>query len=90
MQLGLRLQGLRANEQARIALAELDSGSGLLGEPEAPASVSEALADDPLGLLTPPAEDIHELRHVPKVQSPARQDRPAQAVRGLRALPAAV
>jgi hypothetical protein len=69
MQLGIRLQGLRANDQARTALAELDSGSGLLGEPETPANIAEALADDPLGLLSSPAEDIHELRHVPEVQS---------------------
>lgn len=68
MQLGLRLQGLRANEQARTALAELDSRSSLLSEPEPPATVSEAIADDPLGLLAPQAEDIHELRHVPKSQ----------------------
>jgi hypothetical protein len=69
MQLGLRLQGLRANEQARIALAELDGGSGLLSEPEPPASVADAIADDPLGLLAARAEDIFELRHVPKVQA---------------------
>lgn len=69
MQLGLRLQGLRANEQARMALAELDDGSGLLSEPESPASVADAIADDPLGLLSVSAEDIFELRHVPEVQS---------------------
>jgi hypothetical protein len=76
MQLGLRLQGLRANEQARVALSELDGGSGLLAEPKRPASVSEAIADDPLGLLAAPAEDLHELRHVPKDQ--AQPDKIAQ------------
>ncbi len=71
-----RLQALRDNEEAREALAERDELS-LLVEPDAPASVAQAAAEDPLGLLDGGADDIFALRHVPKGR-PAQPDRVAQ------------
>jgi hypothetical protein len=73
-----RLEGLRSSEVNREALAAHDAG-GLLREPEPPGSLEEALASDPLGILDAPAEDIHNLQHVPKAA--ARPDRVAQRKR---------
>lgn len=41
---------------------------GLLTEPEPPATVEEAIADDPFGLLGG-GDDLTDLRHVPKTQT---------------------
>lgn len=65
MQLHFRLEAMRTNEEHREALADEDA-LGLLGEPEPPESLKDALADDPLGLLDQPAQDLHKLRNVPK------------------------
>jgi hypothetical protein len=76
IKLHARLQALRGNDEAREALADRDDFS-LLVEPEAPASVAQAAADDPLGLLEAGAEDVFTLRHVPKAPA-AQPDRVAQ------------
>ncbi len=76
IKLHARLQALRDNDEAREALVDRDDFS-LLVEPEAPASVAQAAADDPLGLLDAGAEDVFTLRHVPKVPA-AQPDRVAQ------------
>jgi hypothetical protein len=76
LKLHARLHALRGDDQARASLADRDELS-LLAEPEPPASVGQAAADDPLGLLDAGPEDIFTLRHVPK--APAGQpDRVAQ------------
>lgn len=67
-----RLGALRADAAKREALAPYDELE-LLREPEPPASLEEAIAADPLGLLERPAEDIFTLRNVPKAaQQPER------------------
>lgn len=71
-----RLQALRDNDEAREALINRDHCS-LLVEPEAPASVAQAAADDPVGILDGGAEDVFTLRHVPKAPA-AQPDRVAQ------------
>jgi hypothetical protein len=76
IKLHARLQALRDNDQAREALVDRDDFS-LLVEPEAPGSVAQAAADDPLGLLDPGDEDVFTLRHVPKAPA-AQPDRVAQ------------
>lgn len=65
MQLHFRLQAIRDSEAHREALAELDE-HGLLGDPEPPESLAQAVGDDPLGLLNGGEDDLHTLRHVPK------------------------
>lgn len=76
IKLHARLQALRDNDEARGVLAVRDEFS-LLVEPEAPASVAEAAAEDPLGLLDAGTEDVFTLRHVPKAPA-AQPDRVAQ------------
>ncbi len=76
IKLHARLQALRDHDEAREALADRDDFS-LLVEPEAPASVAQAAADDPLGLLDAGAEDVFTLRHVPKAPA-AQPERVAQ------------
>jgi hypothetical protein len=76
IKLHARLQALRGNDEAREALADRDDFS-LLVEPVAPASVAQAAADDPLGLLDGGPEDVFTLRHVPKAPA-AQPDRVAQ------------
>jgi hypothetical protein len=76
IKLHARLQALRGNDEARKALEDRDDFS-LLVEPEAPASVAQAAADDPLGLLDAGPEDVFTLRHVPKAP-PAQPERVAQ------------
>lgn len=49
-QLGMRLVAMAGNPEQREALATVDT-LGLLREPEPPASLEEALAHDPAGLL---------------------------------------
>lgn len=65
MKLFFRLEAMRANEEQRGALAPYDEFE-LLTEPEPPESLEDALAGDALGLLAAPADDIHELRNIPK------------------------
>lgn len=76
IKLHARLRALRGDDEAREALGERDELS-LLVEPEAPASVADAAADDPLGLLDAGADDVFALRHVPKAPA-AQPDRVAQ------------
>ena len=64
MKLFFRLEAMRANADQREALAPHDE-FGILTEPEPPESLEDALAGDALGLLAPPSDDIHDLRHVP-------------------------
>lgn len=76
IKLHARLQALRDNDEAREALADRDE-LALLLEPEAPASVAQAAADDPLGLLGAGPDDVFTLRHVPKAPA-AQPDRVAR------------
>lgn len=64
MKLAMRLSAMAASEEKREALKPHDE-LALLREPERPATVAEAAAEDPLGLLGDP-EEIFELRNVPK------------------------
>ncbi len=77
--LAFRLDGLRGNDAQWEELAPHDE-LGLLRGPEPPASVEEAAADDPLGLLDDPKVDIYELRNVPRVPV-AQPDKIAQRKR---------
>lgn len=72
MMLAFRLEGISASDEQRELLAPHDE-LGILKAPEPPSSIEEALADDSLGLLTPPEEDIHTLRHVPKPSTPPEE-----------------
>lgn len=65
MMLAFRLEGISASDEQREMLAPHDE-LGILEPAAPPGSLEEALADDSLGLLAPPEEDIHTLRHVPK------------------------
>lgn len=76
IKLHARLQALRGDDAAREALRDRDELS-LLVEPEAPASVAQAAADDPLGLLAAGTDDVFTLRNVPKAPA-APPDRVAQ------------
>lgn len=76
IKLHARLQALRDNDEARDALADRDD-LALLAEPDAPVSIAEAAAEDPLGLLDGEAEAVFTLRHVPKAPA-AQPDRVAQ------------
>jgi hypothetical protein len=80
--LAMRLQAIRDNEGQADALRGADE-FGLLGEApaepepvviseEPPASVDDALAEDPFGLLAD-AQSIFELKHVPKTQTMPEQ-----------------
>lgn len=76
MKLCFRLKAIRANDQQREELAPHDE-LRLLREPEPPASIEEAAADDSLGLLNGPGVDIYDLRNVPK-EPAAQPDKVAQ------------
>lgn len=65
MILGHRLGSISASDEQRELLAPYDD-LGILEPPKPPDSLEEAVAEDPLGLLEAPEEDIHALRHVPK------------------------
>jgi hypothetical protein len=65
--LATRLEAMRAIEEQRIALESRDE-LGLLAEPEPPATIEAAVADDPFGLLAG-GEELFELRHVPTRQT---------------------
>lgn len=75
IKLSFRLEALRGNVEQHEELAVHDE-LGLLREPEPPASLEEAMSDDPLGLLDDPDVDIYDIRHVPK--QAALPDRIAQ------------
>lgn len=68
MKLAMRLEALSADDDKRALLESIDE-FGLLAEPAPPASIEEALADDPFGLLGGGHDDLFELRHVPKAQT---------------------
>lgn len=65
MMLSHRLESMAASEEQRELLAPYDD-LDILAAPEPPDSLEAALAEDSLGLLESPEEDIHTLRHVPK------------------------
>jgi len=65
MMLAHRLGSMSASEEQRELLAPYDD-LGILEPPKSPESLEEAVAEDSLGLLKAPEEDIHTLRHVPK------------------------
>lgn len=65
MMLGHRLGSMSASDEQRELLAPYDD-LGILEPPKPPESLEEAVAEDSLGLLEAPEEDIHSLRHVPK------------------------
>jgi hypothetical protein len=65
--LAKRLEALAEDDLKREMLEVYDE-LGLLVAPEPPASVEEAVADDPFGLLRG-GDDLFELRHVPKAQT---------------------
>lgn len=64
--LAKRLQALAEDDDKR-AMLEPNDELGLLVAPEPPASIEEAIDDDPFGLLSG-GEDLFELRHVPANQ----------------------
>lgn len=65
MMLAHRLESVSASDEQRELLAPYDD-LGILEPPKPPESLEEAVAEDSLGLLEAPEEDIHTLRHVPK------------------------
>jgi hypothetical protein len=69
--LAMRLRAMAGNEAQRMLLKPYDE-LGLLQEPEPPASIEEALADDSIGLLDDDA-DIFRLEHVPKTRTSPEQ-----------------
>lgn len=68
MKLAMRLEALSADDDKRALLEPVDE-LGLLAAPAPPASIEEALADDPFGLLDGGHDDLFELRNVPKKQT---------------------
>lgn len=69
--LAMRLKAMASNEAQRTALQPYDE-LGLLQEPEPPASLEEALADDSIGLLDE-GDDLFRLEHVPKTRTSPEQ-----------------
>ena len=67
-----RLESMSASDEQRELLAPYDE-LGILLSPEPPESLQEAIAEDSLGLLEVPEEDIHTLRHVPKPSTPPEE-----------------
>jgi len=65
--LAMRLKAMCESDDQRLALEPIDE-LGLLAEPEPPASIEEAVADDPFGLLSGD-DELFTLRHVPKTQT---------------------
>lgn len=65
--LAMRLKAMCESEDQRLALEPIDE-LRLLTEPEPPATIEEAVADDPFGLLSGD-DDLFTLRHVPKTQT---------------------
>lgn len=65
MMLAHRLGSMSASDEQRELLAPYDD-LGILEPPKPPESLEEAVAEDSLGLLEAPEEDIHTLRNIPK------------------------
>lgn len=65
MMLAHRLGSMSGSDEQRELLAPYDD-LGILEPPKPPESLEEAVAEDSLGLLEAPEEDIHTLRYVPK------------------------
>jgi hypothetical protein len=65
--LAMRLKAMCENEDQRVVLEPLDE-HGLLSGPEPPATIADAIADDPFGLLSG-GDDLFDLQHVPKTQT---------------------
>ena len=65
MMLSHRLESISASDEQRELLTPYDD-LGILEPPKSPESLKDAVAEDSLGLLDSPDEDIHTLRHVPK------------------------
>lgn len=72
MMLAHRLEAIAASEEQRELLAPYDE-LGILVVPEPPESLEAAIAEDSLGLLDAPEEDLHALRHVPKPSTPPEE-----------------
>lgn len=66
--LAWRLEAICSAPEQRAVL-EAHDRLGLLRDVEAPASIEEAVASDPLGLLSSTANDVYRLEHVPKRQT---------------------
>ncbi len=65
--LAMRLEAMCADDNQRQQLEPLDE-LGLLNEPEPPATIDDAIADDPFDLLSS-RDDLFDLQHVPKNQT---------------------
>jgi len=65
--LAMRLKAMCESDHQRLALEPIDE-LGLLAEPEPPATIEEAVADDPFGLLSSD-DELFTLRHVTKTQT---------------------
>lgn len=72
MMLAHRLEAMAASGEQRELLAPYDE-LRILVAPEPPDSLEEAIAEDSLGLLDAPEEDIHTLQHVPKPSAPREE-----------------
>lgn len=84
--LAMRLKAMSEDDAQRAALAPFDELE-LLAEPEPPASIEEAVADDPFGLLA--GDEILDLHNVPKSQTMPEQiarRRPAEEFESFRPL----
>lgn len=68
----MRLDALSADDEKRALLESIDE-LRLLAEPEPPGTIAEALKHDPFGLLGGSADDLFELRYVPKPQTMPEQ-----------------
>jgi len=65
--LAMRLKAMCENDEQRLMLAPHDE-LGLLAEPDPPATLAEAIADDPFGLLSG-GKELFDFQHVPKTQT---------------------
>jgi T5orf172 domain len=65
--LAMRLEAMCADDNQRQQLEPVDE-LGLLNEPEPPATIDDAIADDPFDLLSS-HDDLFDLQHVPKKQT---------------------
>jgi len=72
MMLAHRLESMSASDEQRELLSPYDEG-GILKPPKPPESLKDAVAEDALGLLDAPEEDIHTLRNVPKPSAPPEE-----------------
>lgn len=68
-QLYSRLKGLREDDSRKMVLEAADKYSLLNVQPKKISTLDDVLADDALGILNSDAENIFDLRHVPKETS---------------------